>query len=592
MTYLWVSLALTAVFAILYWVRNYNVAKETSVWINFGIRVVLWFGIMWLINWYATPTLAFNRFELYGELLLTLAYSSFDMPNQYRKSLLNFWGFRASWLLAIAMIITSICSGRWVNTEEHRSLLEMSNDDYAMIASPDDISINQDSLFNEGISPMSLEKMRTVSPDVAEVLAESVMGQIPAFGSQYEIGDLSLQSITGSFDITDGLGKNYHLSFDDDFIYVAPLEFKGLWKWKRSHGISGAYIIVSATNENLVHMVTAVNGQPLEMRYLQSACFSHELRRHLRRSGFMGKIEDTGIQIDGNGRPYNVFAQIDNQIGWDGDKVIGSIIVDMQTGEVARYDLDETPDFIDVVQPMSLIQNLIYKRYDLIHGYINWSDKDRLRPNTLQVVYGQKECCYYAGLTSVGNDASTSGFILVNAKTGVGTFYKMSGIDENRAEGAIQANEWTAKYPSYKVGNAVMYNIGGLQTYYAPIISGRKIVGHGFCSVKNVNVVGAGKTKEEAYAAYIRSYHMSLQQTSLPSDGKDLGDQILTIKKIRQEGSRYNFLFEEYEGKTFYAFSEITPEVRWIDRVGAKVKVDFRMSEDELIPIQNIEEIN
>lgn len=592
MTYFWVSLSLTAVFAILYWVRNYNVAKETSVWINFGIRVVLWFGIMWFINWYFTPTIAFDRFELYGELLLTLAYSSFDMPNQYRKSLLNFWGFRASWLLAIAMIITSICSGRWVNTEEHRSLLEMSNDDYAMIASPDDISINQDSLFNEGISPMSLEKMRTVSPDVAEVLAESVMGQIPAFGSQYEIGDLSLQSITGSFDITDGLGKNYHLSFDDDFIYVAPLEFKGLWKWKRSHGISGAYIIVSATNENLVHMVTAVNGQPLEMRYLQSACFSHELRRHLRRSGFMGKIEDTGIQIDGNGRPYNVFAQIDNQIGWDGDKVIGSIIVDMQTGEVARYDLDETPDFIDVVQPMSLIQNLIYKRYDLIHGYINWSDKDRLRPNTLQVVYGQKECCYYAGLTSVGNDASTSGFILVNAKTGVGTFYKMSGIDENRAEGAIQANEWTAKYPSYKVGNAVVYNIGGLQTYYAPIISGRKIVGHGFCSVKNVNVVGAGKTKEEAYAAYIRSYHMSLQQTSLPSDGKDLGGQILTIKKIRQEGSRYNFLFEEYDGKTFYAFSEITPEVRWIDRIGAKVKVDFRMSEDELIPIQNIEEIN
>ncbi len=490
------------------------------------------------------------------------------------------------------MIITSICSGRWVNTEKHRTLLEMSNDDYAMITSQDDIRINQDSLFNESISPVSLEKMRTVSPDVARVLAEAVMGQIPAFGSQYKIGELSLQSITGSFDITDGLGKNYHLSFEDDFIYVAPLEFKGFFKWRQTGGSSPAYIIVSATNENLVHMVTAVNGQPLEMRYLQSAYFSHELRRHVRYSGFTSKIKDTGIQIDGNGRPYNVFAQIENQIGWSGDKVIGSIIVDMQTGEVKNYDIDKTPEFIDVVQPMALTKKLIYKHYDLIHGFINWSDQDRLRPNNLQTVYGQKECCYYAGLTSVGNDASTSGFILVNAKTGVGTFYKMSGIDENRAESAIQANEWTAKYPSYEVGDAVMYNIGGLQTYYAPITSGRKIVGHGFCSVKNVNVVGAGKTKEEAYAAYIRSYQMSLQQTSLPSDGKDLGGQILTIKKIRQEGSRYNFLFEEYEGKTFYAFSEITPNVRWIDRVGKKVRVDFRMSEDDLIPIQNIEEIN
>lgn len=590
-TYLLTSLALTAAFSAIFWGRNYKYHKK-STWIHFCIRaIVLLIGTL-LFNWLCTPTLAFDRPALYWELLATFIFSLFDQDNDEEDGFINALAFLGIVILGVAMIITSICSGRWVNTEKHRSLLEMSNDDYGLIMAQDTITINQDSLFNEGISPVSLEKMRTVSPEVAQVLAEAVMGQIPAFGSQYEIGELSLQSITGSFDITDGLGKNYHLSFEDDFIYVAPLEFRSFWKWRQTKGISPAYIIVSATNENLVHMVTAVNGQPLQMKYLQSACFNHQLRRHVRRSGFMGKIEDTGIQIDGNGRPYNVFAQIDNQIGWGGDKVIGSIVVDIQTGEVKNYGIDETPDFIDVIQPMDLTHDLIYKRYDLIHGYINWSDQDRLRPNGLQTVYGQNECCYYAGLTSVGNDASTSGFILVNAQTGVGTFYKMSGIDENRAESAIHANEWTAKYPSYTVGNAVMYNIGGLQTYYAPIISGRKIVGHGFCSVKNVNVVGAGKSKEEAYAAYIRSYHMSLQQTSLPSDGKDLGAQILTIKNIRQEGSRYNFLFEEYEGKTFYSFSEITPSVRWIERIGAKVKVDFRMSEDDLIPIQNIEEIN
>ena len=143
----------------------------------------------------------------------------------------------------------------------------------------------------------------------------------------------------------------------------------------------------------------------------------------------------------------------------------------------------------------------------------------------------------------------------------------------------------------YEVGKAVMYNVGGLQTYYAPIVSGRKIVGHGFCYLKNVNVVGAGKSKEEAYAAFMRAYHMSMQQVSLPSDGKNIAGEVLTIKKIRQEGSRYNFLFEEYEGKTFYAFSEIVPSVRWIDEVGSKVKVDFRMSEDNEIPIKDIAEV-
>ncbi len=565
---------------------------QKEIWWCGGIRFIFIFALIFFINWFSTPALVWDRTALYWELLLVLVLTipHFDHEEEFRT---NKYSMYAVGCVILGMMLVGIFSGRWVQREKHNSLIEMSNNDYAMIMQDSaNISINQDSLFNESISPVSLEKMRVVSPEVARLLAETVMGQIPAYGSQYEIGEMSLQSITGEFDITDGQGKNYHLSFDNDFIYVAPLEFRSYWKWREVNGISQAYIIVSATNENIYHLVTAVNGQPLKMQYLQSACFDKELRRHVRYSGFMGKIADNGIQIDGNGRPYNVFAKIENQIGWSGDKVVGSIVVDMQTGEIKEYALDETPDFIDVVQPEKLTRSLVYKRYDLIHAYIDLSDKDRLKPNdTMQVVYGQKECCYYSGLTSVGNDASTSGFILVNAKTGIGTFYKVSGIDETRAESAIQAHEWTAKYPSYEVGKAVMYNVGGLQTYYAPIVSGRKIVGHGFCYLKNVNVVGAGKSKEEAYASFMRAYHMSMQQVSLPSDGKNIAGEVLTIKKIRQEGNRYNFLFEEYEGKTFYAFSEIVPSVRWIDEVGSKVKVDFRMSEDNEIPIKDIAEV-
>lgn len=588
-TYFLVSLALSCVFSALWWAHNY---KKSPSLITFSIRFVVIFAVLMFINWLNTPAIALNRSAIYWELLFVLAYTTVECCEEYGLDI-NIYAGIGVLVLGLGMCGTEIGSGKWVQQNKHKALLEMSNDDYAMIMQDStSITLDQDSLFNQSISPVSLEKMRVVTPSVAKVLAEAVMGQMPALGSQYEIGKMSLQSITGEFDITDGLGKNHHLSFDEDFIYVAPLEFLSFWKWRETNGISRAYIIVSATNENVVHLVTAVNGQPLQMQYLSSAYFNHKLRRHVRNSGFMEKITNNGIQIDGNGRPYNIYAKIQNQIGWGGDKVIGSIVVDMQTGEVKEYSLDKTPEFIDVVQPKDLTLNLIYKHYDLIHGYVNWADKDRLRPNNLEVVYGQKECCYYAGLSSVGRDASTSGFILVNAKTGIGTFYKISGIDEYRAESAIQAHEWTAKYPLYEVGKAVLYNIGGLQTYYAPIISGRKIVGHGFCYLKNVNVVGAGKTKEEAYAAYMNAYHMSLQQSSLPADGKDLKDQVLTIKKIRQEGSRYNFLFEEYQGKTFYAFSEIVPEVRWIDEIGSKVKVDFRMSEDNQIPIKNITKAN
>ena len=573
--------------------RVAQVFSDFRFWAIAGacIRMILIFGLLMLINWISTPAIAWDRSAIYWELFLALVLS-WTYYNSDEELEVNMHVLGALVLLVIGALVAEISFGSWVNRDKHKNLIEMSNNDYALIMQDSTAVVdNQDSLFNHAISPISLEKMRVVSPSVAKVLAETLMGQKAAFGSQYEIGDMSLQSITGEFDITDGQGKNYHLSFEDDFIYVAPLEFRSYWKWKETDGVSQAYIIVSATNENICHMVTAVNGVPLSMKYLSSSCFSHELRRHLRYSGYMGKLADNGIQIDENGRPYNIFAQIKNQIGWSGDKVVGSIVVDMQTGEIKEYSLDDIPDFIDVVQPENLIHSLVYKHYDLIHAYIDLSDKDRLRPSeNMQVVYGEKECCYYSGLTSVGRDASTSGFILVNAKTGIGTFYKMSGIDETSAESAILAHEWTAKYPSYEVGDAVMYNVGGLQTYYAPITSGRKIVGHGFCSVKNVNVVGAGKSKEEAYAAYMRAYHMSMQQVSLPSDGKDMAGKILTIKKIRQEGSRYNFLFEEYEDKTFYAFSEILPNVRWIEGIGSKVRVDFRLSDEaNQVPIKEIE---
>lgn len=549
---------------------------------------MLYFGLA-VFNLLVTPAITWDRSAVYWELLIAIAVS---LPINFKRWEINTKALIALVVVVLGMLGTELCSGKWMQSEKHAALLEMSNNDYDMIMQGSaNITTNQDSLFNQSISPVSLEKMRVVSPVVAQLLAETVMGQIPAFGSQYEIGEMSLQSITGNFDITDGAGKNYHLSFDDDFVYIAPLEFRSFWKWRQTDGISKAYIIVSATNENVYHLVTAINGEPLQMKYLKSSYFTKELRRHVRLSGFMGEIVDNGIQIDRNGKPYNVFAKIENKIGWGGDKVAGSIVVDMQSGEVKEYSLDETPDFIDVVQPEALTLDLIGKHYGLIHGYFNWSGKDLLMPNGIEAVYGQKECCYYSGLTSIGKDASTSGFVLVNAKTGIGTFYKMSGIDENRAAGAIQAHEWTAKYPSYEVGKAVMYNVGGLQTYYAPIVSGRKIVGHGFCYLKNVNVVGAGKTKEEAYASYMRAYHLSMQQVSLPSDGNDVAGEVLTIKKVRQEGSRYNFLFEEYEGKTFYAFSEIVPSVRWIDEIGTKVRVSFRMSEDNEIPIKDIAEI-
>ena len=64
--------------------------------------------------------------------------------------------------------------------------------------------------------------------------------------------------------------QNFESLRKDDFIYVAPLEFRSFWKWRQTKGISPAYIIISATNENLVHMVTAVKQHPFSFKIKSS----------------------------------------------------------------------------------------------------------------------------------------------------------------------------------------------------------------------------------------------------------------------------------------------------------------------------------
>ena len=66
--------------------------------------------------------------------------------------------------------------------------------------------------------------------------------------------------------------------------------------------------------------------------------------------------------------------------------------------------------------------------------------------------------------------------------------------------------------------------------------------------------------------------------------------ELLEILKIRQEGSCYYFKFKGYEDKDFYAFSELLPQVRWLEAEEKPiVKVTFKKSDDRNIPIIGLE---
>ncbi len=546
-----------------------------------GIVFLSWLGL----NYWMTPVIGLDRSQLYWEMFVTLVLGAllfgYDSEGRFEGKRCSFIPAGSVWLL---IVVSSIIGGQMVRSKAYRDMLDMTTE--------------VDSVFEKNIRPTSLEKMRTVNQEVALCQVEQTMGEIPSLGSWCEIGEMSLQRISGNFTVTDGTGKEIRLGFEQDFIWAAPLEYRGFWKWSKfkNQGTPG-YVLVSATDPSKFYLVTAVNGKPLSLKYLRSAFFGYNLERAVRKAGYTGfRLEDNGIQIDEQGQPFNVFAKQEKAFFWGAEKVVGCITVDMQSGEIKEYGLDEIPAFIDIVQPEGLVYDYISWAGDLVKGYFNWSQEGKFKPTPgLQVVYGDSNCSYYTGIQSVGADHSTSGFILTDVQRGQAIRYNISGTTEDAAQSAINSNEWVAKFKgAYYADDAVFYNVNGLPTYFAPILmnsDGRVMVkGYGFCYVKNREVTGVGSTKEEALSAYLRAYYLMNNRKGISEGNVDDTTEELEILKIRQEGSCYYFKFKGYEDKDFYAFSELLPQVRWLEAEEKPVvKVTFKKSDDRNIPIIGLE---
>lgn len=338
--------------------------------------------------------------------------------------------------------------------------------------------------FSDEIEPIDLNQLPTIDKELASKLADKKLGEIPSLGSQVEIGELHLQSI------------------HDELYYVAPLEHSSFIKWiTNSKGTSG-YIKVSATNQNDVQLVTELNGQPLHIKYLESSYILSDLRVAAYLRDMKAGHTDFTFELDDEGKPYWVITRYDTAIGLNEKKAIGTLIMDAQTGESNVYSIDETPEWVDIIQPASYIKNYIDKWGELVHGIFNFNDKDKLKSTDgMNLIYNSGDCFYYTGITSVGNDEGLVGFTLTNTRTGKTTIYKTSGATElasmKSAEGQVQQYGYSATFP-------YLINIQGEPTYFTTLKDSNGLVKqYALVDVKNYNTVGVGDTVQAALNKYI-----------------------------------------------------------------------------------------
>jgi hypothetical protein len=180
-------------------------------------------------------------------------------------------------------------------------------------------------------------------------------------------------------------------------------------------------------------------------------------------------------------------------------------MVDAVTGDMKNYSVAEVPKWVDTVYS----SEMLIEQADYWGAYTNgyWNSVFGQK-NVVQTTDGYNylalddDVWMYTGITSVVDDASNIGFLLVNLRTKEARQYTMNGAEEysamESAEGMIQEKNYTATFP-------ILVNIADTPAYFISLKDNAGLVkAYSFVSVTDYQIVGVADTIEGADSEYRR----------------------------------------------------------------------------------------
>lgn len=431
---------------------------------------------------------------------------------------------------------------------------------------------------NTIMSPIDPNNIVIIDEETAHRIADKVLGTSDvAVGSESQIGDLTLQKV------------------GDKLYYVAPLLHSGFFKWL-SNGDRGTtgYVIVNATNDKDVRLIQSVNGEPVSIVYQPEACFGQNLERHIYMNGYKTVgLTDFSFEIDDSLRPYYVVTLYDNTIGYGGADVVGVLTVDVKTGEIKEYDITNAPTWIDRIFPSDMVETQIDDWGEFIHGWFNPSDKDRVvSTEGISIVYGDDgQCYFYTGISSVGKNQSSIGFMLVNSRTKEVHYYKQVGATESAAQ---QSAEGKVQEKGYRATHPRPYNVDGVWTYVMALKDKEGLIkAVALISVTNYEVVGVGEDIKSAIRDYKSALNSNGNAISASKKGESFSKKgkLLRISSDVKSGDTYYYmLVKGEENKIFVSTSSVSEELP-LTLVGDSVLMEFDDAGNSFIDITRFDNL-
>lgn len=360
-----------------------------------------------------------------GKTLKTIAF-------EFKSNKANL-GFKVLAGATIAIVVTfvvgGILSSEIVNASKYQKLLDV-----------------ETRKFTEDIKEISYDQIPILDKESAEVIGNRVMGTMVDMVSQFEVSDMYSQ-----------------INYLNKPVRVSPLEYGSIIKWFTNHskGIP-AYIEIDMTTQEAECVRLSE-----EIKYSKSDHFGRNIYRHLRFEYPTYIFDDINFEIDENGTPYWVCPVKKYNIGLFGGVTIGRVVLcNAVTGEMTDYAVEDVPTWVDKVYSANMLIDLYDYHGTLKHGFINsvLTQKDCLvTTDGYNYIALNDDVWVYTGVTSVGQDKSNVGFVLMNQRTMETRYYVISGAEErsamSSAEGRVQNLGYTATFP-------LLLNVAGQPTYF------------------------------------------------------------------------------------------------------------------------------
>jgi hypothetical protein len=280
-------------------------------------------------------------------------------------------------------------------------------------------------------------------------------------------------------------------------------------------------------------------------------------------------------------------------IGFGGEEAVGVVVVDTETGASQSYPIANAPAWIDRIQPDNFVEQQLNDWGNFVKGFWNFSNQNKLQiTEGVTLVYGEDNKAYwYTGLTSVGSDEATVGFVLVDTRTKKAIWYKQSGATEyaaqNSAMGKVQEKRYTASLP-------IPYNINNIPTYVMTLKdNGGLVKMFAMVAIEDYTIVGVGNTMVETLMAYKNSYNMAGNKIN----PKGVTQKILlkaVVERIQSDiknGNSFYYFTIGNKKNIFIGSSQISNQLP-VTQPGDSIEISFDDDTQGLIDISSFSNIS